>query len=96
MRMLRCIFSIWLISHLMMPAAQVSGFLLPIWMAAYKYNGKSYRFLVNGQTGEVQGERPWSIWKIAFAVIIVAAIALAVLYLSDPQATDMPLPDWLD
>jgi hypothetical protein len=44
--------------------------LLPVWMAAYKYNGKSYRFLVNGQTGEVQGERPWSIWKIAFAVIL--------------------------
>ncbi|MFN3607345.1 MAG: hypothetical protein ACK4SS_09175, partial [Cypionkella sp.] len=30
--------------------------LLPIWTAAYKYGGKSYRFLVNGQTGEVQGE----------------------------------------
>ena len=45
--------------------------LLPVWMAAYKYNGKSYRFLVNGQTGEVQGERPWSVWKIAFAVILV-------------------------
>ncbi len=70
--------------------------LLPIWMAAYKYNGKSYRFLVNGQTGEVQGERPWSIWKIAFAVIIVAALALTALYLSDPQATGLPVPDWLD
>ena len=34
--------------------------LLPIWMAAYKYGGKSYRFMVNGQTGEVQGERPYS------------------------------------
>ena len=38
--------------------------LLPVWMAAYKYGGKSYRFLVNGQTGEVQGERPYSWWKI--------------------------------
>ncbi len=70
--------------------------LLPVWMAAYKYNGKSYRFLVNGQTGEVQGERPWSIWKIAFAVILVAALALAALYLSDPEATGLPVPDWLD
>jgi hypothetical protein len=34
--------------------------LLPVWMAAYKYNGKSYRFLVNAQSGKVQGERPWS------------------------------------
>jgi predicted RNA-binding Zn-ribbon protein involved in translation (DUF1610 family) len=55
--------------------------LLPIWMAAYKYNGKSYRFVVNGQTGKVQGERPWSAWKIAFAVLaalIVGGIVLAV------------------
>jgi DNA-directed RNA polymerase subunit RPC12/RpoP len=60
--------------------------LLPVWMAAYKYNGKSYRFVVNGQTGEVQGERPWSIWKIAFAVLVAAALALAAVYLSDPEA----------
>ena len=53
--------------------------LLPVWMAAYKYNGKTYRFLVNGQSGEVQGERPWSIWKIAFAVLL-AAIAGGVFY----------------
>ncbi len=53
--------------------------LLPIWMAAYKYNGKTYRFVVNGQTGRVQGERPWSIWKITFAVLAVAlAVGVAV------------------
>lgn len=51
--------------------------LLPIWIAAYKYNGKSYRFLVNGQSGRVQGERPWSVWKIA-AAVIAALIALTV------------------
>lgn len=45
--------------------------LLPIWMAAYRYRGKSYRFIVNGQTGRVQGERPWSPWKIAGAVLAV-------------------------
>ena len=48
--------------------------LLPIWMAAYKYNGKTYRFVVNGQTGRVQGERPWSVWKITFAVLTVALV----------------------
>ena len=70
--------------------------LLPVWMAAYKYNGKSYRFLVNGQTGEVQGERPWSIWKIAIAVIVVVSLVLGAVYLSDPEATGLPVPDWLD
>ena len=51
--------------------------LLPVWLAAYKYNGKSYRFVVNGQTGKVQGERPWSAVKIAIAVIL-AVIVIAV------------------
>jgi len=52
--------------------------LLPVWLAAYKYRGKTYRFVVNGQTGRVQGERPWSAWKIAFAVILGLVIAAAV------------------
>ena len=52
--------------------------LLPVWLAAYKYNGKTYRFVVNGRTGRVQGERPYSAWKIAIAVIIGLIVALAV------------------
>ena len=59
--------------------------LLPVWMAAYKYNGKSFRFLVNGQTGEVQGERPWSIWKIAFAVVAVVTIVAGGIYIIGPE-----------
>jgi len=55
--------------------------LLPVWLAAYKYNGKSYRFVVNGQSGRVQGDRPWSVWKIALAVI-AALLALALLLLA--------------
>jgi DNA-directed RNA polymerase subunit RPC12/RpoP len=70
--------------------------LLPVWMAAYKYNGKSYRFVVNGQTGEVQGERPWSIWKIAFAVILVLALVTGAVYLADPQAVEEAMPSWMD
>lgn len=55
--------------------------LLPVWVAAYKYGGKSYRFVVNGQTGRVQGERPWSTWKIAFAILIGLLLAGALGYL---------------
>jgi ribosomal protein S27E len=68
--------------------------LLPVWMAAYKYNGKSYRFVVNGQTGEVQGERPYSRWKIAFAVLAVAVLIVTVIYISDPAAFD-PAVNWV-
>lgn len=70
--------------------------LLPVWMAAYKYNGKSYRFLVNGQTGEVQGERPWSAWKIALAVLLALIVAFAAAYLYDPQAMGFDQPEWMD
>ncbi|MCB1407347.1 MAG: primosomal protein N' (replication factor Y) - superfamily II helicase [Rhodobacteraceae bacterium] len=56
--------------------------LLPIWMAAYQYRGKTFRFVVNGQTGKVQGERPWSIWKIAGAVLVVALALAAYVYFS--------------
>ena len=55
--------------------------LLPVWLAAYKYRGETYRFVVNGRTGRVQGERPYSAIKIAIAVIIVAIIAAGVGYL---------------
>ncbi len=55
--------------------------LLPIWVAAYKYRDKSYRFVVNGQTGEVQGERPWSVIKIALAVALVLGVVAVGFYL---------------
>lgn len=54
--------------------------LLPVWLAAYKYRGKTYRFVVNGRTGRVQGERPWSAWKIAVAVVLGAILAAGVGY----------------
>lgn len=52
--------------------------LLPIWMAAYKYRGATYRFVVNGQTGTVRGERPYSKVKIAIAIAIGLIVAAAI------------------
>jgi len=59
--------------------------LLPVWLAAYKYGGKSYRFVVNGQTGKVKGERPWSKWKITVAVVVVAVAVAALVYFIKTQ-----------
>ena len=56
--------------------------LLPIWISAYRFKEKVYRFLVNGRSGEVQGERPWSWVKILLAVLgglVVAAGALVLI-----------------
>ena len=55
--------------------------LLPVWMAAYKYKSKTYRFVVNGRTGRVQGERPYSAMKITIAVIAGLIVAAGVGYL---------------
>jgi LSD1 subclass zinc finger protein len=55
--------------------------LLPLWISAYKYNEKVFRFTVNARTGEVQGERPYSAWKIFFfALSIAAAITGGILW----------------
>lgn len=54
--------------------------LLPIWISAYRYKNKTYRFLVNGRTGEVQGERPWSALKIAAAVAAALLVVGGVWY----------------
>ena len=53
--------------------------LLPVWISAYKYGGKSYRFIINGATGEVQGERPWSMAKIALTVIGVIIVLFLIM-----------------
>ncbi len=56
--------------------------LLPVWISAYRYRDKTYRFIVNARTGQVQGERPWSVAKIAmsvFAVIVVLIIIALML-----------------
>ncbi len=50
--------------------------LLPIWGNAYRHGGKTYLFVINGRTGEVQGERPYSMAKIAMTVAAVAATVL--------------------
>lgn len=55
--------------------------LLPLWISAYKYNNKVYRFTVNARTGEVQGERPYSALKIALFVISIIAVIAGGIYL---------------
>lgn len=55
--------------------------LLPVWISAYRYRDKTYRFLVNARTGQVQGERPYSMFKMIMAGIAVlfALMIIALL-----------------
>ena len=43
--------------------------LLPVWLLAYRYQEKTYQVCVNAATGEVQGERPYSLAKIALLIL---------------------------
>ncbi len=51
--------------------------LLPIWLLTVIYEGKPFQVFINGVTGEVQGQRPWS--KVKLALAIAAATILVIL-----------------
>ena len=53
--------------------------LLPIWISAFKFNGKVYQFVVNGRTGQVIGEYPKSTSKIIMLVVAIVAIIAALV-----------------
>lgn len=55
--------------------------LLPIYAGAYRFNGKVFQIVVNGRTGEIQGERPYSWLKIGCLVFVIIAIILFIVIL---------------
>jgi len=63
--------------------------LLPVWISAYRFKDKVYRFMINARTGEVKGERPYSVGKILLAIlaalIIIGGIAFAVWYFNQEE-----------
>jgi DNA-directed RNA polymerase subunit RPC12/RpoP len=52
--------------------------LMPVYVGAYIFKKKTYQVMVNGRTGEVQGERPYSTGKIVSLVLLIL-LALLVL-----------------
>jgi len=54
--------------------------LLPVYVSSYRYNSKEYNFFVNGETGAVSGSRPYSFWKIFFAVLLGLIIIGVIIY----------------
>jgi len=61
---------------------KVKSALLPVWIAAYRYRDKPFRFLVNGVTGKVAGKAPLSVFKVALAVLVALVILLILATLS--------------
>ncbi|MBN1619128.1 hypothetical protein JW890_00235 [candidate division WOR-3 bacterium] len=54
--------------------------LLPLWISAYRYGGKTFQFVVNARTGEVHGDRPYSKTKILFTILGVIAVIIVVIF----------------
>lgn len=43
--------------------------LLPVYVAAYRFEDKAYQVMVNGQTGLVAGQKPVAWWKVWLAIL---------------------------
>lgn len=46
--------------------------LLPVYVAAYKFENKVYQVMLNGQTGAIAGQKPvawWKIWLVIAAIL---------------------------
>ena len=55
--------------------------LLPIWLLTVVFQERPFQVMINGVTGEVHGQRPWSKAKLAAALavgLLVLVVALAV------------------
>ena len=61
--------------------------LLPLWVGTYQYQGKSYRLIVNGQTGKVGGVKPRDNIKLSIVVIIALVVLGMLIALLAPLLT---------
>ena len=55
--------------------------LVPIWLLTYVYRRKTYQVVVNGYTGKIAGDHPFSIWKVLLAVAILLAVLGGLVWL---------------
>jgi hypothetical protein len=57
--------------------------LFPVWVAEFKWKGKIYNYAINGQSGKVVGERPYSIIKIMTLVGFIFIILGISFYIGE-------------
>jgi hypothetical protein len=71
--------------------------LLPTYILSYRYRDKVYRFLLNGQTGKHDGDKPISAKRITVLILailaLIAIIGLAALLLSPKSPIHRPRPN---
>jgi predicted Zn-ribbon and HTH transcriptional regulator len=55
--------------------------LLPVWTSVYGYRGKLFKYFINGETGKVSGQRPYSALKILAAIGVAVIVIGALIWL---------------
>ncbi len=78
--------------------------LVPVWTASFMYHNKLYNYAINGETGRVVGNRPYSPLKIAIAAMLTALFVLGVTFggeltgraedFAQPQTACTQIIDW--
>ncbi len=66
-------------SQIYMPRYKAHYALLPVWMLSTRWNGKSFLFAMNGQTGKLVGDLPVSAGRVLGWLFGIAAPLAAVL-----------------
>jgi len=69
--------------HVTLSEETFKHILLPVYISAYTFKSKRYNFFVNGQSGKLSGQRPYSAWKIFFTIFsILLVIFLIYMFFS--------------
>jgi predicted RNA-binding Zn-ribbon protein involved in translation (DUF1610 family) len=65
--------------HTQHDAVTFKHVLLPVWISAYRYRDRTFRFVINARTGRVFGQRPWSVWKVTALVLLILLLVVIAL-----------------
>lgn len=71
--------------------------LLPLYVAVYRYGNESYQVLINGQTGEIAGQRPvdWRKVALAIAAMLLPGILLGIAAAVTTAVSGQDTSSWL-
>ena len=57
-------------------AITFKSILLPVWMSSYQFKNKTYKFMINGQSGQVKGQAPVSALRVIVSILVSLLITL--------------------
>lgn len=68
--------------------------LLPAWLSGFAYKGKQYTYIINGENGNVGGQRPYSAPKIITAILAALLILFGIymVFSDSAEAKEIVFP----